>query len=345
MTEILGPNRPNLSHPNEPGNDPEVAGERWWTEPRWQGGRPEITPRRAAAIADKRRWGDRREPHAHVRKLLARCVRGELVLESLRNGELDAIATELVIAALPSAITMRMRWRHATALHRLVNACHRFEAPGVIATRSELGELVGVRARQAFNVLMELVKLGALPAPQPMYEPRGAVTSRRENAWTLTPLLYDLLASSPAAEDRARPRQKNCLASGTVPGESLISEDLDLVRPPGVEPGAARRTSDLSLPGSPVDNAGHAAPAAPCPAPASPRSGETAQSGRSDDSPLAAHLAALAAAGDTFAAETLADMRRDRELRARGLTSHDEYMRRRGLSERLDGVFGKDGEP
>lgn len=205
----------DLGRTNEPPTN--CKSKPWWAEPRWRGARPNIEPGspRAKAIAEKRRW-------ERVRALLARCIAGDRVLEAHRAGELDValfdnrVRFDELAFAIPTNARYELRGAHKRALLRLSAAVLTFGAAGVIASQKHIGELVQLGERQVRRVVAELVELEALPRPLPTFEPRGCVTSRRENAYVLTPAMMSVLWF--ARQDRARacPRTKNVLASGTV---------------------------------------------------------------------------------------------------------------------------------
>lgn len=319
---------------------------------RWKGGRPEITDKRAAAIALKRRW-------LANRAITDNHVTGRELLDAHRSGELARLIDVDVVCRViyREEFVGRLPTTHVRTLVRVLQALKRFEGRACVkATHDELASVVGnVSERQMRRVAGDLRELAIDGVPLLACEPTfvclhphtdvcteaGATHEQDGNAYVPHPALVAVALGTtppstvPPSTDRAPERAqtwpknghggwpKNGQASGT---ENTCASGSS--RPGPVEDRWAPAPRASTIAGHDAATLSTTAP------PEAPDEGDAERM-------LLAELDARAAAGCEFSAELAAQTRRQRKLRAAGLESFDAHQQRMAEVRRNDDVFGK----
>jgi hypothetical protein len=300
---------------------------------RWGGTRPEITPARAAAIAQKRAY-----ERAKAEGAFDHAATPAAFLAACRD------ARPLVLAALiPALAELAPR---ALRLFAALSLTHRRHGGGPLLTHAVVAEGLACSVSSARRAFVQLLERGYAWVVAPDFEQHGAASSRRGNLVGIPPNVLDSLeraralfkleqASGTDSEQESKPS-----GSSQPPGGLARPEPAALVRAlcPSAACGQTETASPVVGPAAPARTAGRpvaaVGPVRPIPTRTAPPEG---LGGDGFD-----ELRALAAGGDTFAAELLAQIDRDRQRRvAFGTTPKDPHVARelalRARAEENDG--------
>lgn len=282
-------------------------------EPRWAGVRPEITPARAAAIREKRAY-----ERALASGVFERAADANAFSAACRD------ARPLFLAAhVPVLAELHVR---ALRLFATLLLVHKRGRDGVLLTHVEIADALGTSVSSARRAMVALLERGYVHVLAPAFELHGAASSRRGNVYAVPDAVLAGIA-------RVRDLLKSEQASGTVPGFERDRSDSSH-RPAGPGPAAPAEiasspcaTTGCAQPDPEIDGSGTAPAADSLPV---ARQGETR--GASPEAPDGAgdeldarwrEVAALAAEGNTFAAELMRERALERARRA-------AYARRNG---------------